>query len=95
MLWSIGLYFILGFILDVIITLQYRAVMSAQPRFAAFLSILITLISMFIIQHLIVSNSALLIISYAVGTGGGTLVGMWKNNKQKEREKKNVQVSKL
>jgi uncharacterized protein YebE (UPF0316 family) len=81
-MFEILLYIGLGFLLDVIVTVQMRAVYLARPYLASLLSIVITLISLLVIQHVIVSNNLHLIIAYAVGTGLGTLIGM----KFKKRE---------
>jgi len=76
MVWSLLAYFGLGLLLDVIVTAQMRAVVVGKDYLASFLSVGITLIAMLVIQNIVVSNSLLLIISYAFGTGFGTLIGM-------------------
>jgi len=70
------LYFLLGLVIDVLITLHTKSVILDRRLFAAILSSSITLVSMLIIQNIIVSNSLYLIISYALGTGFGTFIGM-------------------
>jgi hypothetical protein len=85
MLWSIGLYFILGFILDVVITLQQRAVIMGARLSAASLSMVITAISIFLLQSLIKSDDIILTFAYIFGTGLGTLIGMF-GRQRKEKQ---------
>ena len=70
------LYLVLGFSLDILVTLHVKAVTTGRVASSVLLSMTITLISVLLIQNLVVSFSLSLVMSYAFGTGMGTLIGM-------------------
>jgi hypothetical protein len=76
MTWLFLLYLGLGIVIDFLITIQYRAVSEKRVWLATLMSFAITLIGTLLIQEIVVSKSIGLILSYALGTGIGTFIGM-------------------
>ena len=70
------LYLIVGFVIDVLVTIQQRCVYRHHPVSASILTLAITLIYLVVIEEFIASKSIWLVIGYATGTAIGTYAGM-------------------
>jgi uncharacterized protein YebE (UPF0316 family) len=66
----------LGFVIDIFVTIQQRCVYRHHPVSASILTLAITLIYLVVIEEFISSKSVWLVIGYATGTAIGTYVGM-------------------
>jgi len=65
-------YFLLGILIDVLVTLHYRCVQHQRKPLATGLSIAITIIGSLVIHN----GSTLRLIAYGLGCGVGTWIGM-------------------
>ena len=84
-----ALYFVVGFIFDLLITLDTQFIISKRVGGTFVSSVLITLISVLVVVNLVLSSDVLLpTICYAVGSGCGASLMVWlkkkKNGKKKE-----------
>jgi hypothetical protein len=85
MIWTILLYFIVGLVYDVVITLYYLAVTDRRSAMAGLWSFLITVVQVLILYEIIPSKDFLAqLIAYAFGCGIGTYLTV-KYNKQSQR----------
>lgn len=73
-------YFLFGFFLDVIITAYTLRIVEKKAGQAALLSILITIINLFVYDRIITSGSFLVpTLAFAAGCGLGTYITIKKN----------------
>ena len=85
MIWTILLYFVIGLVYDVAITLYYLAVTDRRSAMAGLWSFLITVVQILILYEIIPSKDFLAqLIAYALGCGIGTYLTV-KYNKQSKR----------
>jgi len=83
MVWTCLLYFMIGVVYDVVITLYYLAITDRRSAMAGFWLFVITVVQILILYELIPSKDFLpQLLSYAVGCGVGTY-GTVKYNKRK------------
>ena len=73
---SFLLYFALGLVTDVLVVLYYRMVQSGNVLPAVILSALITLVPLFVVERGISAKDRRLFVTYALGAGAGTALGM-------------------
>ena len=71
-----AVYFLVGVVLDAIITIYYRAISSRRVWRASILAFVITAATVLLLENIIVSHSPVLILAYACGTAVGTAIGM-------------------
>jgi len=71
-----GLYALLGVVQDVIIARYYICVSRREAFRASIWAFLITALTVWVIGSVVVSNSVILILCYAVGTAVGTGIGV-------------------
>ena len=82
---TILLYFIVGVVYDVLITLYYLAITDRRSAMAGFWSFVITALQFFVLYELILSKDFLAqLIAYSLGCAIGTFVTV-KYSKQQER----------
>jgi uncharacterized protein YebE (UPF0316 family) len=81
MLLNCIIYFLVGIILDLLVTQHYLATAHGQRIKASTLSVAITLVSVFILVKLIDSNSIVPMLFYAGGNGLGCFIAMRKCKK--------------
>jgi hypothetical protein len=77
MLYSVLLYLLCGLVMDILVTLHGRAIVSRRPLYVGLLSGVITLVSLLLLENLIVSRSTVLLVAYAFGSGLGGVIGMY------------------
>jgi lipid-A-disaccharide synthase-like uncharacterized protein len=70
------IYFLVGVVLDAIITIYYRAISSRRVLRASFLAFVITGATVLLIENIVISRNPVLILAYALGTSVGTWIGM-------------------
>jgi len=70
------LYSGLGVLQDLVITRYYLALTSRRVFLAPVLAVLITVLAVAVLDGLITSHHPILILSYGLGTGLGTRLGM-------------------
>ena len=73
---SLALYFGLGACTDVLVVLYYRAIQAGLILPAVALSALITAVPFLVTERAISARSRAAFISYALGAGAGTALGM-------------------
>lgn len=74
-------YFGLGILTDVLVTLYYIAVGRRLAIRSAVLSLLMTLLGFFIIEKIVISTNWFLILSYSVGSAFGCYIVMMLSKK--------------
>lgn len=85
MVWTFLLYFMIGLVYDVLITLYYLAITDRRSAMAGFWSFVITAVQIVILYEIIPSKDFLFqLISYAFGCGVGTFLTV-KYNKQSKK----------
>ena len=83
MLWTCLLYFVIGVVYDVVITLYYLAINDRKSMLAGLWSFVITVVPFFIIYEIILSKDfTCQLLMYALGCGVGTYLTV-KYNKRK------------
>lgn len=84
------LYFFVGLVYDVIITLYYLAITDRKPALAGFWSFIITMVGTFVLYEIIPSRDFLgQLIAYSLGCAVGTFLTI-KHNKLLERAYANI-----
>jgi len=73
-------YFLVGVVLDAIITIYYRAISSRRVWRASILAFVITATTVLLIENIVISHNPILILAYALGTSVGTWIGMSPHN---------------
>jgi len=85
LVWIVLLYFIVGVVGDILITLYYLAITDRRAAMAAFWSFIITMVQVFVLYKLVLSEEFILGLSaYAVGAAVGTYYTI-KYNKQSRK----------
>lgn len=73
MVWTVLIYFIVGLVYDILITLYYLAISDRRSVMAGFWSFVITMVSIFVLYELIPSKDFVVqLLAYALGCGVGT-----------------------
>jgi len=73
MIWTILLYFIIGFVFDIIITLYYLAINDRRSVMAGFWSFVITIVPILVLYEFILSKDfTAQLLAYALGCSIGT-----------------------
>jgi len=90
------IYFALGIIGDVLVTLYYLFIGRFQGMLAAMMSLLITLLNFFVIGRVVVSNDWILMIVYAAGGAVGCfiIIAYQKSKLGKKLEKNRISKKK-
>jgi len=70
------IYIFLGVILDYLIVLYYRSISARLALPASALAIIITGLTLEVIEKVIKSDKPFLLLAYSLGTGLGTFIGM-------------------
>ena len=73
---QIGLYLLLGFILDYILTWYYQFIIRRRAALASLFGMLVTALNLWVIAEVVVSKNFILIISFIVGQGAGTFLAV-------------------
>lgn len=90
MIKEIIIYFALGIVGDILITLYYLFVGKLQAFPASFLAVLITLLNFFIIERVVVTTNWMLMVVYALGSAVGCFSIIFaQKEKLKRKEQKN------
>jgi hypothetical protein len=80
---GILIYFSLGILNDILVTLYYILINKGNAIFASFTTFLITLLNFFVIGKIVVSTNWILILTYSLGCAIGCFVIVKLNKKIK------------
>ena len=89
-----AIYFMLGIVGDILVTLYYLFVGRLQGVPASFLTILITLLNFFVIERVVVSTNWFLMGIYALGSAVGCFVIIASQKAKLDKKKKARKTSK-